>query len=354
MQRGTTANLDFLAARLHGRRGRMAEGRRLADLSRLRTIRQLASELFPGAETESAAEIQRRLVRSLADEVLGMATHLSSAGAALLYWLAARFQVENLKIVVRSILGGAEPAVRGRHLVPLPREYGFAAEALVASASLGELIRRLEHGIWGRSLAAAVRSCGAAPSAFCIEGMLDRHYFRELLARARALEGEERRLVEPLILQEIDTFHLMLVARGRFGQRLGAELLLPFHVAGAGISERCFAAMLTDPDLRTAAGRAVGRALDGLPPVPTGSSEDRVASVPAALAALAANRFLRLANRAFRRSHMGLGAVVAFVAVRRVEVANLITLTEGIRARVPEEQLRARLVPRRLAEVPHV
>ena len=144
----------------------------------------------------------------------------------------------------------------------------------------------------------------------------------------------------------------MLVARGRFSHRLEAEALLPMHVSGTGIPRERLAAMLADADLRTAASRGLGRALDSLPSVEGGEASNAMA--PADLEALAWKRFLRLAHRAFRRSHMGLAAVVAYVEMRRVEVANLVTLSEAIRTQLPEEQLRARLIPRRSVEAAYV
>jgi len=84
---------------------------------------------------------------------------------------------------------------------------------------------------------------------------------------------------------------------------------------------------------------AAGVAVDELP---AGAKE---AWTPADLEPLAWARYYRLANRAFRRSHMGLGAVVAYTAIRRVELANLITLSEGIRLSRPPDVLRRCLIP---------
>ena len=140
-----------------------------------------------------------------------------------------------------------------------------------------------------------------------------------------------------MLHQEVDRFHLRLVARGRFGYGVAPELLLPLHVAGTRIPRRRFTAMLNDATLSAAARRAVGRALDALPGEPVDA---------AALEVEAWHRFLRLANRAFRGGPVGLGAVVGYVGLRRVEVANLITLAEGLRAGVTAEALRARLTPR--------
>jgi len=43
---------------------------------------------------------------------------------------------------------------------------------------------------------------------------------------------------------------------------------------------------------------------------------------------------------------MGLGAIVGYAGLRRVEVANLITISEGIRGGMAAEAIRGRLIPR--------
>jgi vacuolar-type H+-ATPase subunit C/Vma6 len=50
---------------------------------------------------------------------------------------------------------------------------------------------------------------------------------------------------------------------------------------------------------------------------------------------------------------MGLGAVIAFTALRRVELANLITISEGIRNGMEAAAIRTRLIPG-VGEAPHV
>ncbi len=64
------------------------------------------------------------------------------------------------------------------------------------------------------------------------------------------------------------------------------------------------------------------------------------------LEGLAWKRFFRLANLAFRRSHMGLGTIMGYMGLRRMEAANLITISEGIRSDMAAETIRGRLIPR--------
>jgi len=184
------------------------------------------------------------------------------------------------------------------------------------------------------------------PQAFFIEAALDQAYLAESLTRTAALADEDRDAVLPIIRQEIDAFHLALVSRGKFIYGLKPELLTPFHVRGAGIRRVRLVAMLTAADLADVAAKAVGLAIDELPHELSGQAGPARAVDPSLLEVMAWNRFLRLANRAFRRSHMGPGAVIGYTAIRRVELANLITLTEGIRVGLRAEAIRAHLIPR--------
>ncbi len=352
--RGMTDNLDFLAARLHGRRSRMATGERLATLCQVRTVPRFGTEVLSVAEVLSATQIQRRLVEELAQEMAGLAAQVVSTGAELLRWLAVRFQVENLKVLLRGMLAGERLESLQPHLVPLPREFTLDAASLAGARSLDEFHLLVPRGPLRRRFGETVEVHGDEKRPFFFESALDKGYFEELLARTGALGAEERELVKPLVLQEIDTFHLMLVARGKYIYGLAATALLPLHVSGTAIPRERFAAMLADADLRTAASRALNRAVDSLPGAAGAGGDPAGVIAPSDLEALAWNRFLRLANRAFRRSHMGFAAVVAFVELRRVEVANLVTLSEGIRAQIPAEKIRDRLIPRQTGEVAHV
>jgi len=85
-----------------------------------------------------------------------------------------------------------------------------------------------------------------------------------------------------------------------------------------------------------------------------GTNGGSKAADTSALEGLAWKRFFRLANFAFRQSHMGLGAIMGYAGLRRVEVANLITISEGIRNGMAAEKIHGRLITRTDGEVTHV
>jgi len=345
-------NLDFLAANVHGRRSRMVEADRLERLLRLRTVPDLARALVPEAgEVVRGADLERRLVLRLAEDltaVVSMAGGLR--GGALLAWLPVRLQVENLKVLARGMVRRLPAEAVRPHLVPVPGlplpepEAAVRAEglegfsALVPQEPLREGLARAE-ALW--------RETGAP---LAIEAGLDAGYLAELLRRADA--APDRAHVRAVVGQEAAGFELMLAVRGRFVHGLKAEVLRPLAVRPAGMER-----LLRAADPAEAARAALGRAIDRLPRTvpgtdrgrrePPGPAEGAGDTVDLAdLEALVWDRYWRVASGVFRRSHMGLGAVVAYAALRRVELANLIRVVEAVRLGLDAAAVRPHLVPR--------
>jgi V/A-type H+-transporting ATPase subunit C len=270
---------------------------------------------------------------------------MSGPGARLLHWVLVRFQFEDLKILIRTGLTDSPQADALRHVVSLPPGVALDVQGLIAAEWLEDFIELAPPGIVRKCLKKTVEIYSAHPQPFFFEAVLDQGYFQELLSRAEHLPAEDRRILEPLLFQEIDIFHLMLVLRGRFHYGVPHDLLLPLYVPGTRLSRRTFADMLDDRDLRSSAERAAGLVFDSLP-FEGGSKEclDTGAVNPSDLERLAWRRFLRLANRVFRQSHMGLALIFGYAALRRMEAANLITLSEGVRKGMATDVIRSRMI----------
>jgi vacuolar-type H+-ATPase subunit C/Vma6 len=337
-------DLDFLSARLHGRRARLAEGARLDELSRVGTVAELARTLDPASRLRSARDLQAHLVQECAEELSRLAAGLSGAEAAFLNWQRVRFQLENLKVLARGFSNGLPLERLLPHMAALPDDLALNADALVGATSVEALAEAAPRGPLQEGLRAAREAYQAQPRPFTLETALDRAYLKEALRLALRLAGPERLDVRRLAGQEADIFHLMLVVRGVFHYKLAPERLLPLHLAGSALSGKAFAAMLQARDLQSVAALAVGRVLDAAP----------AEAEAAALETQAWNRFLRLANALFRHSHMGAGVVIGYAAIRRVELANLITLSEGLRIGLNPRLMRALLIPRHGEGADHV
>lgn len=267
--------LDYLAARLHGRRSRLAEAERLDALAQLRTLSDLERICLAPPGNHTTTEFQHLLIRNWVSELTAFLPHLSGPEAGLIAWLPTRFDNR--------------------------------------------------------------------PKPFFAEAAMDRDYFRELLHRAQAIRGEDGHRIRTLFTLEVDAFHMMLAIRGRFHYHLAAEALMPMHVEETRIPHKRFSAMLSAPDIASAAALARGRAWEGTP----GTGD------PSALETMIGNGYLHLANRIFRRSHTGFGVVVGYLGIRRVEIANLTTISEGLRIGITGDSILHRLIPRTLGEALH-
>jgi vacuolar-type H+-ATPase subunit C/Vma6 len=338
-------DLDYLAARIHARRSHMAEAERLDSLCHIQSLPEFYHSIFPESEFKGVLDLQRLLVHELISELSGFRAHMSGPGADLIDWTLVRFQVENLKILIRVCLTKSPVEELYGHLVSLPKELTLDTQRLAAAESPEDFVRLVPKGPIQESLKKALENYRDYPRPFFLEAALDRGYFQELVARTQRLSQEDREIVKPMVCQEVDIFHLMLVARGKFHYSLTPEMLWPLHVTGTRIPRALFADMLNDPDLYTSVGRVAERVLDAAP-FEHGPNDGSMAVVASDLEGLAWKRFFCLANRAFRQSHMGLGAIMGYVGLRRVEVANLITISEGIRSGMATEIIRGRLIPR--------
>lgn len=337
------SNLDYLAARLHGRRSKMAEGERLDALCRIRSIEEYARTILPDSEFRGIADLQRQLIEEFVEEITRITGQLTLARAHLVAWLPVRFESENLKVLLRASVTKVNPEDAAGHLVHVPGLKPADVHALAIAGSVTDFIRMLRVGPIKKSLEKAVREYGEDARPFFYEAAIDRGYLTELVVRFNALSESDRAEVGNLIRNEADIFHLVLTLRGRFNYGLASDQLLSMHVPGTSISNTTFADMLNDTDPLTAVNRVVMRVLD---PLPFEGGKGGPAIPVTVLERLAWRRYLRIANMTFRKSHMGFGAVVAYLVIRRIEIANLITISEGIRTGMDPDAIRARTIPR--------
>ena len=352
MRHETINDVGFLAALLHGRRSRLAEHERLKALYHIRNLSDFIKMVFPEFEFCDIADFQRRLVRDTAREFTELSAYLDDRGASLTAWMATRFEVQNLKLLIRGILSKTSFEEVNKHLIPLPAPISLRTELSSLPGSVSELSAILAKGLFKKSVEHVLNLYGETTHPFFFEADLDNSYFNELLFLNSKLNEDERRIIRPVIDQEIDIFHLMLVMRGKYHYQLSSDEVLPFHVKGSKLSRNRLEAMIQDPDARSSVNRGIGYVIDQRAEHLLNDTPEETLISTAEY--LAWKRFLRLSNHAFRESHMGLGAVVGYIGIRIIEVNNLIIISEAIRHNIPPDTTHYRLVIPDNPEVGHV
>jgi vacuolar-type H+-ATPase subunit C/Vma6 len=350
MAKTASTDFDYLAARLHGRRARAAHGARLDQLCKSATIDDLARETSPDRPLSTSSELQQALLHQLLREFSEAALHVDPSGRLILGWMRERFDVENLKLQLRGIIAQATPDEVQRHWVQLPAFPGAATKTLPPPRTIEDWVARLPDALSSRRLSRMAKAVDEHAGPFLLEAALDQTYFLELLKRGQRLPGPERDLVMPIFGHQANAFQLMLIVRGRFVYGLAAETLAPFYIPS--LPAAVFNEILASPDLPSLALWAQPRIIDK---VPSGLDLDGTESpafyYASELERLASHRLLKLANRAFRQNHLGPAAIIGYFVLRRIELANLIAVTEGIRSAAGVESIRAHLVPRSGTEV---
>ena len=344
-------DIDFLAAKLHGWRSRLAEDERLDELSRIRTVAELARRIAPEGSFRDAAPLQRHLIEAHVRELGGLAIAVGGPAGALLNWQRTRFQAENLKVLARGAARRMPLDSLTSRLIALPEDLALDLAPYADrpdDETLAAWLRRfLPPGSpLRKALEQDDEAFREATEPFLAEAALDRAYLLLLLRHARAVRGEDGDGVRRLVRHEIAIFNTMLAMRGRHHYQLPPELLGAAFVPGGSLERATFDKAIACEE-QAAAFRLLAAPLD-----PQGAA---VAQPEASvLETMAWNRYLRLANALFRQSRMSIGVAVGFAAIRRIELANLITLCEGMRMGMEPFRLRQRLIPRSILEDAHV
>jgi V/A-type H+-transporting ATPase subunit C len=179
-------------------------------------LTQLAG-VRPGNDIHS---LEQSIIAHLLDETLILLRPLSgSARAFLLYW-TERFEVTNLKTLLRGKMTGERPAALLNRLTPMGAFGRLDVQDLSHAEDVPELLRRLESGHYSGIVRQARQAFEDSHDPFLLDAALDRSYYEGLAARARDLERKNgpalRRLMGPLI----DRINLVWLLRYRFNYHL--------------------------------------------------------------------------------------------------------------------------------------
>lgn len=329
------SNIDFIVAKVRGMRGKLYEHDRLSRLCDVPTIEDLATSIAPQSPVGDILDLERQLTAQHVAALRVLLPLLDGWQADLFLWMLRRYQVENLKVILRCWATKAGEATLSAHTVPLPDELELPAAAMMRSPSIEALINQVPVTALRDGALLGLGDFEESGRLFFIESGLDKTYFTHLQKAAQEAKGLAREPVLSLVPLESDIYNTMLVLRGLFNYSILFNKLRNFlappgpHVPLLAIEELRSAA-----DLEAAA-RLLPPSLLGRQPQPPAVEEIE--------AALWLNLY-RLANRLYYSCVLDFGAVVAFFYIKRVELSNLIRVAESIRYGEHAEDIRGRLI----------
>lgn len=317
-------DLDFVIAKTRAMHSLLYEGDRLSGLLRHRRLPELAQELFPMDTFASHTALERRLVERFAESLAQMWRFFKSPRDRLFTVLAVRLQIENLKVVLRSHLSGRRVPADALPIIPLPEPFAWPGFDLAKLQNVQDILNAIPEPILRESAGDALLLFSDNPVPLYLEAGLDAGYLQLLVQAWRRLGAEDRAAVRPMVAMEIDLHNLMFTLRARANYRLEPDLVvrLAAHQIDHMGPAPWVAAAAQGQSVRDVLARAPRSLRHALADVPAEPHDIERALWCA---------YYARANRIYFRTFFSLGCPYAFAAVKRMELANLITVVEAVR-----------------------
>lgn len=188
----------------------------LPGLLERRGLRRLAG----GYVDDDPRSLEARIVAILLEETRILVRPLAGAARQfLLYWIG-RFEVSNVKSLIRAKMAGDSASVTAARLLDLGYFTHLDAEALMRAEDVAELMRRLERTTYAEIVRNARQAFEESRDPFILDATLDRAYYDGLIRRARAIEPEAGAGFGRLMADLVDRTNLVWLLRYRFNYGL--------------------------------------------------------------------------------------------------------------------------------------
>jgi V/A-type H+-transporting ATPase subunit C len=175
--------------------------------------------------------LDHRVMPLLLEELSILLRPLTGAARELLLYWARRFEISNLKALLRGKMNN-EPNERVRQqLIPVGPFASLPNERLLMSADIAELLRNVEETPYAEVARDARRIFEKEQELFAIDAGIDRRYYAGLMRRVNSDGLDGRANFQRLIGWLIDRINLVWLLRYRFTYGLSPSqsyyLLIP-------------------------------------------------------------------------------------------------------------------------------
>lgn len=312
----------------------------IADTLAERGLVQLAAGFgvpeHAAAPPNDPLSLEQRIIAQTLDETRVLIRPLNGAARNFLIYWTARFEVTNLKTLLRGKMTGERPAALLSRLTPMGSFGRLDSQELAHAEDVGELLRRLEAGPYAAIVRQARRAFEQSHDPFHLDAALDRAYYEGLAQRALALESCAGPGFRGLMGNLIDRINLVWLLRYRFNYNLPPAqvyfLLVGSHYSLTGARLRELAALGSPEAVLAELPREWRTRLAAAPDIPAVfATMDRIAAehaakvlrtdAPAISRAFAylilRERDLRAVRAVLRGRHLGLPAADIRIALHR-------------------------------------
>jgi V/A-type H+-transporting ATPase subunit C len=175
---------------------------------------------LPDAAAQYAGDLDQSNVTILLRELSVLFRPLSGAPRELLGYWAHRFELGNLKTIIRGKMANQPQAAIEEQLQDMGRFTSLPIAELLRSDTPAELLRRLEQTPYAEIARQARHLLEQGEALFALDAALDRRYFAGLARRGTAIDGTAGQLLRAIVGSIVDRVNLVWLLRYRYAYNL--------------------------------------------------------------------------------------------------------------------------------------
>ena len=263
------------------------------------------------------------------------------SGKALFEQLRRRFEVDNLKAILRGIEAGASPRQVRLVLFPLEDATLLPVEGMLGVETLGEAVGRLQGTKYHSTLTHAMPRYVAEKNLFPLEVALDLDYYRSLWGYVTHLSGLDRKWALRLVGTRVDIINLMWAVRYRVYHHLSEEEIINYTLPyGLRVNDAMIRAIAAGGDIERIITQAFPYAGE------VGTIEDDPGTNLTLLESALHHHLVEECHSAFTGYPFHLGIPLGYVLLVELEVQDITLLIEAKAAKLSPDILRLYLANR--------
>ena len=236
------ADQAYLRTRLAIMGGNLLGNEKLHALTQLppeELARQTGFEAIKGSnDAARLAAFERALIQIWLGELSTLLRPLKGAARQLLSQWASRYELLNIKALIRGKTGHFANEEIERSLFKLPCFLSLDYDQLINTDSVAELLRHLQKTRYRRLATQALRQYEERPEPFLLDATLDQHFYNDLINRSQRLEADDRTETLNMIGRFVDRRNLVWSLRYRFCYGLQPSQILYLAIDGGRVLNR--------------------------------------------------------------------------------------------------------------------
>ncbi|MGA1844084.1 MAG: V-type ATPase subunit [bacterium] len=250
--------------------------------------------------------------------------------------LYQRYELENLKVIIRTICYGQQPEYARRLLFPVTKHATLSADELLASKDMTELIEAVKGTWYYEPLENSLYRFENEGETFPLEMALDLSYYKHLWEIVSSLVRKDKKVARTLLGIQLDALNIIWIMRFKESYRFTPEEILNYSlVNGKHISRKV--------RKRLAYSVGVNDVIVNLEGTPYKSFLQAMNDPEIGYIKLL-QYVLSITRSNWSRYPFQIGTILDYIFFIEMEIKDLITITEGIRIGMSNDEVNKYIV----------